>query len=251
MKRLLILDGNSLLNRAYYALPLLSNKDGIYTNAIYGFSNMLFRMREDIAPDYIVATFDRKAPTFRHEKYDNYKAGRKKMPDELASQIPFVKEMLNLICLKKSNIELDFSNTSEDIFNRCYEAYEKYKRKNNLLDFNDLQNITYNILKKNKNILNYYKRQFKYILVDEFQDCDITQINFLKLINTNIFCVGDEDQCIYSFRGSSPTYMVNFDKEFADAKKIYLKYNYRSSKSVVDLSKSVIRRNKERNDKLL
>lgn len=160
-----------------------------------------------------------------------------------------VKEMLNLICLKKSNIELDFSNISEDIFNRCYEAYEKYKRKNNLLDFNDLQNITYNILKKNKNILNYYKRKFKYILVDEFQDCDITQINFLKLINTNIFCVGDEDQCIYSFRGSSPTYMVNFDKEFADAKKIYLKYNYRSSKSVVDLSKSVIRRNKERNDK--
>ena len=160
-----------------------------------------------------------------------------------------VKEMLNLICLKKSNIELDFSNISEDIFNRCYEAYEKYKRKNNLLDFNDLQNITYNILKKNKNILNYYKRKFIYILVDEFQDCDITQINFLKLINTNIFCVGDEDQCIYSFRGSSPTYMVNFDKEFADAKKIYLKYNYRSSKSVVDLSKSVIRRNKERNDK--
>ena len=105
MKRLLILDGNSLLNRAYYALPLLSNKDGIYTNAIYGFSNMLFRMREDIAPDYIVATFDRKAPTFRHEKYDNYKAGRKKMPDELASQIPLVKEMLNLLSINMYEID--------------------------------------------------------------------------------------------------------------------------------------------------
>ena len=66
---------------------------------------MLFRMREDIAPDYIVATFDRKAPTFRHEKYDNYKAGRKKMPDELASQIPFVKEMLNLLSINIYEID--------------------------------------------------------------------------------------------------------------------------------------------------
>lgn len=160
-----------------------------------------------------------------------------------------VKEILNLISLKKSNIELDFSNTSEDIFNRCYKAYEEYRIKNNLLDFNDLQNIAYNILKENKNILNYYKKQFKYILVDEFQDCDITQINFLKLINTNIFCVGDEDQCIYSFRGSSPIYMINFNDEFVDGKKIYLKYNYRSAKSIVDLSKSIIGKNIERNHK--
>lgn len=160
-----------------------------------------------------------------------------------------VKEILNLISLKKSNIELDFSNTSEDIFNRCYKAYEDYKTKNNLLDFNDLQNIAYDILSKNKNILDYYKRQFKYILVDEFQDCDITQINFLKLMNTNIFCVGDEDQCIYSFRGSTPVYMVNFNDEFIGGKKVYLKYNYRSAKSIVDLSKSVITKNKERNHK--
>ncbi len=160
-----------------------------------------------------------------------------------------IKEILNLISLKKSNIELDFSNTSEEIFNKCYKTYEDYKRRNNLLDFNDLQNITYDILSNNKNILDYYKRQFKYILVDEFQDCDITQISFLKLINTNIFCVGDEDQCIYSFRGASPAYMVNFNNEFEDGKKIYLKYNYRSAKNIVDLSKSIIRKNIERNHK--
>lgn len=105
MKRLLILDGNSLLNRAYYALPLLSNKDGVYTNAVYGFSNMLFKMKEDINPDYIVATFDRKAPTFRHEKYDDYKAGRKKMPEELASQMPLVKEMLKLLSINIYEID--------------------------------------------------------------------------------------------------------------------------------------------------
>lgn len=94
MERLLILDGNSLLNRAFYALPLLSNKDGVHTNAVYGFSNMLFKMKDDIAPDYIVATFDKKAPTFRHLEYKEYKAGRKKMPSELAEQFPIVKEIL-------------------------------------------------------------------------------------------------------------------------------------------------------------
>ena len=94
MERLLILDGNSLLNRAFYGIPLLSNKNGVYTNAVFGFTNMLFKMKNDIAPDHIVCTFDRKAPTFRHLEYSEYKAGRKKMPDELRGQFPIVKEIL-------------------------------------------------------------------------------------------------------------------------------------------------------------
>lgn len=105
MKRLLILDGNSLLNRAFYAVPLLSNSEGTHTNAIYGFTNMLFKMREDIKPDFIVCTFDKKAPTFRHLEYEDYKAGRKKMPPELAEQFPIVKEMLKLFSI--TTYELD------------------------------------------------------------------------------------------------------------------------------------------------
>lgn len=105
MKRLLILDGNSLLNRAFYAVPLLSNSEGTHTNAIYGFTNMLFKMRENIKPDYIVCTFDKKAPTFRHLEYGDYKAGRKKMPPELAEQFPIVKEMLKLFSI--TTYELD------------------------------------------------------------------------------------------------------------------------------------------------
>jgi DNA polymerase-1 len=97
MERLMILDGNSLMYRAFYAVPLLNNSEGVYTNAIYGFSNMLFKMKEDIKPDYIVTTFDKKAPTFRHEQYEDYKAGRKQMPDELRGQFPIVKEMLGLL----------------------------------------------------------------------------------------------------------------------------------------------------------
>lgn len=96
MERLVILDSNSLMNRAFYALPLLTNSDGEYTNAVFGFASMLFKIKEDIKPDFIVATFDKRAPTFRHLEYGDYKAGRKKMPEELAQQFPLVKEMLNL-----------------------------------------------------------------------------------------------------------------------------------------------------------
>lgn len=84
-ERLLILDSNSLLNRAFYALPDLMTGEGIHTNAIYGFVNMLLKMKEEINPDYIVAAFDRKAPTFRHEEYKDYKAGRKRCQRNLHS----------------------------------------------------------------------------------------------------------------------------------------------------------------------
>jgi DNA polymerase-1 len=98
-ERLLILDGHSLMYRAFYALPALTNSDGIYTNAVYGFTSMLLKMKEEFAPDYIVTTFDRKAPTFRHEDYKDYKAGRKKMPDELIGQFSLVRELLEKMAI--------------------------------------------------------------------------------------------------------------------------------------------------------
>lgn len=104
-EKLIILDGNSLLNRAFYALPPLTNAEGLHTNAIYGFANMLFKMRDEIKPDYIVCTFDRKAPTFRHEEYKDYKAGRKKMPPELAEQFPVVKDFLKLLAIDSFEID--------------------------------------------------------------------------------------------------------------------------------------------------
>ncbi|MCR6515101.1 MAG: DNA polymerase I [Clostridium sp.] len=105
MEKLLILDSNSLLNRAFYALPPLTNNEGLNTNAIYGFSNMLLKMQDDINPDYIVAAFDKKAPTFRHKEYGDYKAGRKKMPPELSEQFPVVKEFLKLLGVNIYEIE--------------------------------------------------------------------------------------------------------------------------------------------------
>ena len=94
MDRLILLDSNSLINRAYYALPNLSNHSGQYTGAIFGYMNMLLKIVSTYNPTHIIATFDRKAPTFRKEMYEGYKATRKPMPTELASQLAPLKEIL-------------------------------------------------------------------------------------------------------------------------------------------------------------
>ncbi|MDL2233539.1 DNA polymerase I [Ruminococcaceae bacterium OttesenSCG-928-L11] len=95
--KLLAVDGNSILNRAYYGIKLLSTKDGLFTNGIYGFLNILLRMQQETAPEAVAITFDMRAPTFRHKRYDGYKAQRKGMPDELAQQMPYLKELLGYL----------------------------------------------------------------------------------------------------------------------------------------------------------
>ncbi|AYD39866.1 DNA polymerase I [Clostridium fermenticellae] len=104
-QRLLVLDGNSIMNRTFYALPPLTNSEGIHTNAVYGFITMLLKMKEEIKPDYIVCAFDKKAPTFRHNEYKDYKAGRKKMPPELAEQFPIIKDIFNLLSINIFEID--------------------------------------------------------------------------------------------------------------------------------------------------
>ena len=101
MKKIVLLDGNSLVNRAFYALPPLNNPQGVQVQAVYGFTTMLIKTIETIRPDCIVAAFDVHAPTFRHEMYEGYKARRKGMPDELAAQMPILKEMLDVMGIKR------------------------------------------------------------------------------------------------------------------------------------------------------
>ncbi len=95
--RMLAFDGNSILNRAFYGIRLLSNQKGIYTNAIFGFMNIYFKHVSEVKPDRIVAAFDMRTPTFRHKAVETYKANRKGMPEELAMQLPYVKEILTLM----------------------------------------------------------------------------------------------------------------------------------------------------------
>ena len=110
MEKLVLIDGNSLINRAFYAMPILTTKDGTPTNAVYGFMNMFFKMMADISPNYVAVAFDLKAPTFRHKIYADYKGTRKPMPDELRPQIPLLKDLLKLmgVCvLEKEGSEAD------------------------------------------------------------------------------------------------------------------------------------------------
>ena len=95
--RLMVIDGNSLMNRAFYGIRLLSTADGRFTNAVVGFLNMMDKLRREAQPDGIAVAFDVHAPTFRHKMYDEYKAGRHAMPDELRRQMPIIKELLPLM----------------------------------------------------------------------------------------------------------------------------------------------------------
>ena len=97
MKKLLVVDGNSILNRAFYGIRLLTTKDGQFTNAIYGFLTMLLKIQEDVTPDAVAIAFDLKAPTFRHKAYDGYKSNRKGMPEELHQQLQPLKDLLTLL----------------------------------------------------------------------------------------------------------------------------------------------------------
>lgn len=167
-----------------------------------------------------------------------------------------IKEAVNNISLFKTSrlsIEEFKPSITKDIFVECYEKYTEYKRENNLLDFDDLAIITLDLFNNNVRLREGYRRLFRYILVDEFQDCDELQIEFLKLMNedseNSLFAVGDEDQCIYSFRGSKPEYMVIFNEIFSKGKKYYLSKNYRSNKNIIEASKKVISYNKDRNKK--
>ena len=93
-EKLVLIDGHSILNRAFFGLPDLTNSEGLHTNAVYGFLNILFKILEEEQPDYLTVAFDVHAPTFRHKMYEAYKGTRKPMDDALRQQVPLMKEML-------------------------------------------------------------------------------------------------------------------------------------------------------------
>ena len=109
-RKLVLIDGHSILNRAFYGVPNLSNAQGLHTNAIYGFLNILFKILEEEKPDYLAVAFDVHAPTFRHEIYEAYKGTRKAMPDELREQVPVMKDVLramNIVIVEQAGLEAD------------------------------------------------------------------------------------------------------------------------------------------------
>lgn len=93
-EKIVLIDGHSILNRAFYGVPDLTNSEGLHTNAVYGFLNILFKILSEENPQYLAVAFDLKAPTFRHKMYQDYKGTRKPMPEQLHEQVPVMKEVL-------------------------------------------------------------------------------------------------------------------------------------------------------------
>lgn len=110
MEKIVLIDGHSILNRAYYGIPELTNSEGLHTNAVYGFLNILFKILEEEQPQYLAVAFDLKAPTFRHKMFADYKGTRKPMPEELHQQVPVIKSVLqamDILTIEKEGYEAD------------------------------------------------------------------------------------------------------------------------------------------------
>src|SRR5699024_282595 len=121
-KKLVLIDGNSILFRAFYALPLLHNDKGVYTNALLGFTNMLLNILEEEKPTHILVAFDAGKTTFRHEKYKEYKGGRQKTPPELSEQFPLSRKLLEAFNIP--HYELDLYEADDIIGTLTKEADE-------------------------------------------------------------------------------------------------------------------------------
>ncbi len=149
--------------------------------------------------------------------------------------------------------EMD-KNKNLRIYRKICFAYEEYLKKNNALDFDDLLNKTLFLFHNYKNILKIYAERFQYILVDEFQDTNLVQYKLIKLlasVHQNLFVVGDEDQCIYSWRGANFHNIFNLKNDFTNVQVFKLERNYRSTKNILNLANNVISNNKERMEKNL
>ena len=137
---------------------------------------------------------------------------------------------------------------------KVYELYQRKLKENNALDFDDIINLTIQILTENPDVLEYYSEKFKYVLVDEYQDTNKAQFTLVTLLSGrygNITVVGDNDQGIYSFRGADITNILNFEKDFPGTKIIKLEQNYRSTKSILDAANAVIKHNEKKYEKNL
>ena len=140
-------------------------------------------------------------------------------------------------------------NFSDDDFAKIYSLYEKGLRETNLIDFDDMLLLCYELLAERPDILSQWQKRFRYILIDEFQDINQVQYDIIKMLakpENNLFIVGDDDQSIYRFRGAKPEIMRQFTKEYPNAKVVRLDINYRSSKSIVNAAANVIKNNKNR-----
>lgn len=167
--------------------------------------------------------------------------------DTLLNSIGYIKNMLITPkdFLAKNTINI---KNFQEIFN----TYEQYKKRNNLIDFDDMLTLSLEIFKKDRYLLNKYRNKYSYIQVDEGQDTSKAQMEIIKILSypqNNFFIVADDDQSIYGFRGAYPKGLFEFNKSYKDIKLFYMEQNYRSSKNIVSVSNKFIKQNNSRYNK--
>ena len=159
--------------------------------------------------------------------------------------------------VKNNRIDINYYYSvqcGEEIFRKIFHDYQEGLKRKRLVDFDDMLTYTYELFRERKDILSAWQKKYKYILIDEFQDITRIQyeiIQMLALPENNLFIVGDDDQSIYRFRGSIPEIMLNFEKDYPDAKRVLLDINYRCGTYILDTACNLISHNKERFEKKL
>lgn len=177
--------------------------------------------------------------------------------DQINDKDDFINDILLDITVIKNNL-LDPKKytpqciNDKELFLSLYNEYEEYKKEKDQIDFDDMLILAFNILRKMPHALQWIRERFRYIQVDEYQDTNYLQRNIIYMIagkNGNLVVVGDDDQSIYGFRGARPEIMLNFSKDFPNAKKINMSTNYRSLQSIISCSGKLILHNKKRFEK--
>ena len=190
------------------------------------------------------------------QKAQFFKETIRNMELEIEDEADFISGVQSEVSLVKGDmlsLEHYYSiNCSEQIFKKIYHAYDDYLRRHNLIDFDDMMVFTYELFKERKDILAIWQKRYQYILIDEFQDINTLQYRIIQMLaapQNNLFIVGDDDQSIYRFRGAKPEIMLNFAKDYPDAKQVLLDINYRSTEKIVESASRLIKNNKKRFEK--
>ncbi|MBQ7353100.1 MAG: DNA polymerase I [Clostridia bacterium] len=218
MKNLLIVDGNSILNRAYYGVHALSTKDGMPTNALFGMMNILKKHLDHIKPEYAVIAFDLKAKTFRHKEYDFYKANRKPMPEDLAIQLPYAKELVKMLGFNVLELE---GYEADDIIGTVSRTKHEEKIHSYILtgDRDSLQLINDNtsvVLLKTKEDVIYDTKKF-------IEDYEVTPLQYIDVKAI----MGDSSDNIPGVSGIGEKGAFKLISEFKSLDGVY--QNYESS----------------------
>ncbi|MBP3391485.1 MAG: UvrD-helicase domain-containing protein [Clostridia bacterium] len=170
----------------------------------------------------------------------------------IRSVIAHCKDQMQTPEIFAKNVSMD--NYEERMYAQSYQLYQEILRENDAMDFDDMILMTIKLFKQEPDVLAYYQNKFKYILVDEYQDTNRAQYEFISLLakeHHNLCVVGDDDQSIYSFRGADISNILNFEKEYPETKVVKLEQNYRSTQPILDVANCVIANNRGRKGKKL